>query len=77
MPQTITLGHLLLLLAALAIVYALVQASIFMKHSSAGRGTPQYARRRDGRRYAVWAMLVALLLLALAFLTPLGGMAIG
>ena len=77
MPETITLGHLLILLGALALLYALWQAMIFMKHSSAGRGTPQYARRRDGRRYAVWGLLAALLLFALGYLTPLGEMAIG
>ena len=76
MPETITLSHILLLLAAIAIVYALVQASTFVKHQGAGRGTPQYARRRDGKRYAVWASLVALILLALGFLTPLGSVAI-
>ena len=76
MPETITLGHLLMLLGALALLYALWQASIFLKYRSFGRGTPQYARRRDGRRYAVWALLVALLLAALALLTPLADTAI-
>ena len=76
MPETITLGHVLLLLGALALLYALWQAAIFARHSGAGRGTPQYARRRDGRRYAVWGLLVALLLFALGWLTPLGEMAI-
>ncbi len=76
MPATITLGHVLMLLGALAGLYALCQASIFMKHGSAGPGTPQYARRRDGKRYAVWALLVALLLVALGLLMPLGIMAI-
>lgn len=76
MPETITLGHILLLLAAIAVAYALVQASAFVKHQGAGPGTPQYARRRDGKRYAAWASLVALLLLALGYLTPLGGVAI-
>jgi hypothetical protein len=76
MPETITLGHLLMLLGALALLYALWQASIFLKHASAGRGTPQYARRRDGRRYAIWGLLIAAVLFALACLTPLGGTAI-
>ena len=76
MPETITLGHVLMLLGALAALYALWQASIFVKHKSAGRGTPQYARRRDGRRYAVWGLIVALILFALGCLTPLGEMAI-
>ena len=71
MPETITFGHLLMLLGALAALCALWQASIFARHSGAGRGTPQYARRRDGKRYAVWALLVALLLIALGCLTPL------
>ena len=76
MPETITLGHVLVLLGAAAALYALWQASIFLRYQSAGRGTPQYARRRDGRRYAVWAFLVALLLVALGCLTPLHEMAI-
>ena len=76
MPNTITLGHLLVLLAAIAVLYALYQASIFLRHQGAGPGTPQYARRRDGKRYAVWALLAALLLLALGSLTSLGGVAI-
>ncbi|HEX8307865.1 MAG TPA: hypothetical protein VF645_05540 [Allosphingosinicella sp.] len=76
MPDSITLGHLLILLAALAALYALVQASVFLKHQGAGPGTPQYARRRDGKRYAVWALLVALALVALGLLTPLREMAI-
>lgn len=76
MPDTITLGHVLLLLAAVALAYALLQASAFVKHQGAGPGTPQYARRRDGKRYAVWGLLVAILLLALATLTPLGAAAV-
>jgi hypothetical protein len=76
MPETITLSHLLILLAALAALYALVQTSVFLKHQGAGPGTPQYARRRDGKRYAVWALLVALALVALGLLTPLREMAI-
>ncbi len=76
MPETITLGHVLMLLGALALLYALWQASIFLKHASAGRGTPQYARRRDGRRYAIWGLLIAAILFALGCLTPLGEMAI-
>ena len=76
MPETITLGHRLALLAALAGLYTLVQTSVFLRHQGAGPGTPQYARRRDGKRYAAWALLVALLLLALGFLTPLGDLAI-
>ena len=76
MPETITLSHVLLLLAAIAMVFALAQTSVFMKHSGAGPGTPQYARRRDGKRYAAWALVAALLLLAIGFVTPLGDIAL-
>jgi hypothetical protein len=76
MPETITLGHLMALLGALVALYALWQASVFLKHQGAGPGTPQYARRRDGKRYAVWALLAALALVALGCLTPLAEMAI-
>jgi hypothetical protein len=76
MPETITIGHILMLLGVLAALYALWQASIFLKHRSAGRGTPQYARRRDGKRYAVWGLLAALILFALGCFTPLSDIAI-
>ena len=76
MPETITIGHVLMLLGLVAGLYALWQAAIFLKHRSAVRGTPQYARRRDGRRYAVWALIVAVLLFALGCFTPLCEMAI-
>ena len=76
MPETITIGHVLMLLGLIAGLYALWQASIFLKYRSAGRGTPQYARRRDGRRYAVWGLLAGLILFALGCFTPLCEMAI-
>ncbi|HEX8666805.1 MAG TPA: hypothetical protein VF727_00355 [Allosphingosinicella sp.] len=77
MPDTITLGHVLALLGAVAALYALYQASIFLKYRDAGRGTPQYARRRDGRRYAAWSLAAAAVLIALGCLTPLCRVAIG
>lgn len=76
MPDTITLGHILMLLAALAVLYALYQASIWLKNRGVVYGTPQYARARDGRRFAVWTLVVALILVALGCLTPLADMAI-
>ncbi|HLL31294.1 MAG TPA: hypothetical protein VK403_09890 [Allosphingosinicella sp.] len=76
MPETITLGHILMLLGLIAGLYALWQASIFLKHSSAGRGTPQYARRRDGRRYAIWGLLGAAILFMLGCFTPLADIAL-
>ncbi|HEX8624747.1 MAG TPA: hypothetical protein VF782_06675 [Allosphingosinicella sp.] len=76
MPDTITLGHILMLLAALAALYALWQASIWLKHRGHIYGTPQYARARDGKRYAVWSLLVAAALVALGCLTPLRDLAL-
>ncbi|HEX6409837.1 MAG TPA: hypothetical protein VFZ88_04525 [Sphingomicrobium sp.] len=76
MPETITIGHVLMLLGLLAGLYALWQALIWLKHRSFGRGTPQYARGRDGKRYAIWGLAAAILLVALGCLTPLGGVAI-
>jgi hypothetical protein len=76
MPETITIGHILMLLGLVAGLYALWQASIFVRHAGAGRGTPQYARRRDGRRYAIWGLIAALILFALGCLMPLVDVAI-
>jgi hypothetical protein len=76
MPDTITLGLVLMLLGLIAGLYALWQAAIFLKHRGAGRGTPQYARRRDGRRYAIWGLAAAILLFALGCFTPLYDIAI-
>ena len=73
MPHPLTWGHLLIGLAVLALLYALWQLVTWARYRGAGhgRGTPGYARARDGRRYAVWAVLVALLLAAIGCLTPL------
>jgi hypothetical protein len=76
MPETITLGHLLMLLGLLVGLYALWQASIWLKHRGYIYGTPQYARARDGKRYAVWSLVVAAIFLAIGCLTPLGEVAI-
>jgi hypothetical protein len=76
MPHAITFGHVLMLLGLLAGLYALWQASIWLRHRGYTYGTPQYARARDGRRYGVWSLIVALALFALGCLTPLCGMAI-
>ena len=72
MPQTLTLGHVLLVLAVVAALYGLVQFALSMRYSGAGAGTPGYARARDARRYTVWGGACALAFLLLAQLTPLG-----
>jgi hypothetical protein len=76
MPETITIGHILMLLGLLAGLYALWQASIWLRHRGFIYGTPQYARARDGKRFAVWSLIVALLLFAIGCFTPLCEMAI-
>ena len=76
MPDPITLGHVLMLLGLLAGLYALWQASIWLKHRGYIYGTPQYARARDGKRYAVWSLAAALLLFAIGCFTPLAELAI-
>ena len=76
MPETITLGHVLMLLGLLIALYALWQASIWLKHRGHIYGTPQYARARDGKRYAIWSLAAALLLFAIGCLTPLCDVAI-
>ena len=74
MPETLTLGHVLLVLTALAALFGLTQFALSMRYTGAGhgRGTPGYARARDARRYTVVGGTAALLFLLLAQLSPLG-----
>lgn len=76
MPDPITLGHLLVLAGGLVALYGTAQLAIMLANRSHGRGTPQYARARDGRRYGTWAILAAILLVALGAFTPLAGIAL-
>ena len=72
----LTWGHVLVAVGVIALVIALAQASAWLRYRSFGAGTPQYARARDGRRFAVWAILIALLFFAIGCLTPLGRIAV-
>jgi hypothetical protein len=78
MPETLTLGHVLLVLTALAALYGLTQFALSMRYAGPehGRGTPGYARARDARRYTIWGGALALAFLLLAQLTPLGRVAL-
>ena len=73
MPAAVTWGHVLIALAALVALYGIAQALTWMRYSGEGhrRGTPGYARARDGRRYMFWSFAAALVLLAAGALTAL------
>ncbi|HST37578.1 MAG TPA: hypothetical protein VLK25_13245 [Allosphingosinicella sp.] len=72
----LTLGHVLLALALLAVLHGLWRLSAWLRSRDYGRGTPQYAHGRDGRRYAFWSFAFALILAALC-LTPLCAVPLG
>lgn len=76
LPDPITWGHALMLLGLLAGLYGLWQLLVFLRHRGHGRGTPLYARARDGRRYALWGLLGGALLFAAGCFTPLRDLAI-
>ncbi len=72
MPATISLGHVLMVLAAIAAVVAVLNTSTALRYGRGRheRGTPQYARSRTARRTAFYALGFALLFAAL-YATPL------
>jgi hypothetical protein len=70
-PDPITWGHVLMALGLLALLYAAVQLVTYLRHRAHGRGTPGYARARDGRRNALVGAGLGALLPALGCLTPL------
>ena len=76
MPDPITFGHLLMLAGLLLGLYGLWQVLTWARHRGSGRGTPQYARARDGRRYAIWSLALAAFLFAAGCFTPLADIAI-
>ncbi len=78
MPDPVTWGHLLMLAGLLAALYGLMQLMTYLRYRSPqhGRGTPGYARARDGRRYALWGLVAGALLYAVGCFTPLAEMAL-
>jgi hypothetical protein len=76
MMENLTLCHVLVALAAIDLVAAAFCAMTWMKYKDELRGTPLYARRRDARRLTIWLVLGAVVMLALAYLTPLGDIAL-
>ena len=70
MPVTITVGHLLMALAAIALVAAIGFTVGALRHRGHGRGTPGYARGRVNRRKAAYALVLGLVFSVGCF-TPL------
>ena len=68
--MTLTLGHILMVLAAIAAIVAVMNTRVALRYRRPGRGTPQYAEARTARRSAFYALGLALLLAGLC-LTPL------
>ena len=76
MPDTIALGHLLMLAGLLVGLYGLVHAASWARHRGHGYGTPLYARARDGRRYALWSFAAGAVLFVAGCFTPLADLAL-
>jgi len=76
MPATITLGHILLLVAAIDLAAAAGFVLSAQRHAGYGRGTPQYARARTARRAAIYALVSAVVFAAVGGLTPLRDIAL-
>ena len=76
MMENLTVCHVLVALAALDLVAAILFGMRWMKYSSELRGTPLYARGRDARRMTIGLVIGAIVLLILAYLTPLGAIAL-
>ncbi len=72
MPDPVTWGHVPMLAGLLVGLYGLVQLAAFLRHRGTLRATPQYARPRDGRRYALWSLAAAIILFAAGCFTRLG-----
>jgi hypothetical protein len=71
MPDPITWGHLLMLAGLLAALYGLWQLVVWARHGGRERGTPEYARSRDARRFAIAGLAAGALLFAAGCFTPL------
>jgi hypothetical protein len=71
MPDTITWGHILIVLAAVAAIWAVLNFLRWFRQREAGQGTPQYADGRLARRSALYGALIAAALAAIGCLTPL------
>ena len=63
--MTITLGHILLVLALIAAFVAITNAAEALRQGRQERGTPQYARGRLARRKAFYGLGATLVLAAL------------
>lgn len=67
----VTAGHVLMLAGLLAALWGAWQLLVYLRHRGHGRGTPQYARMRDARRFALVGLAAGAALYAAGCLTPL------
>ena len=78
MPDTVTAGHLLMLLGLILVAAAigLVLSGLRWRGPEHGRGTPGYARARTARRQALYAVVAGILAFLLGCFTPLAELAL-
>jgi uncharacterized iron-regulated membrane protein len=76
MMDHVTVGHVLMALAALALIVAILSGLKWARYRAELRGTPLYARKRDARRLTIAMAAAAIVLAVLGCLTPLCEMGI-
>ena len=78
MPETVTAGHLLMLLGLFLIAAAIASflSALRWRGPEHGRGTPGYARARTARRQALYALAAGILAFLLGCFTPLAELAL-
>jgi hypothetical protein len=63
--MTLTLGHVLILLAAIAALGTAYYVAVAIRYRGYQRGTPQYARERISRRLALYCLGLTIVFAAL------------
>ena len=74
--ELLTVGHLMMLAALFLGLYGLRQVVVWAKHRDHNRGTPGYARARDGRLHAIWSLAAGFVLFLAGWSTPLHHLAL-
>jgi hypothetical protein len=78
MPETVTAGHLLMLLGLILVAAAIASflSALRWRGSGHGLGTPGYARARTARRQALYMAVAGILAFLLGCFTPLAELAL-